>query len=373
MKKAVIALLSAVFSMMILGFVMMWSIGGNPRLAHSELPEIPFGLLQNQLLWTGIGLTLMWAVSRVDLRRWRIFERPTIVILVFLLVTVCIPGIVHEIWGAETLTALSLRVLFQPSFALAGLTIVLFMAGWYQYGNLRPAYLFWLPVTMLYSLVGIITFVEQDFITALLVMMTGSAMMIFGGVKIMRAVVVMYSLLPLYGLIMVTIQGRIFIERLAVFYAPRDYSHLGYCIPGSVLAFRAGGWFGAGLGQIDNMLFDPYGGYITAAIAQELGLAGVLVMIAWYIVIAVSGVYIGIKAKDRLGRLMAFGIVSLMAIQVFLNLEAVTNRHPIRALDLPFVSYGCLNLCVSLIWVGILLNVAKIKGSVKNQPGWLCD
>ena len=81
-----------------------------------------------------------------------------------------------------------------------------------------------------------------------------------------------------------------------------------------------------------------------------------------YAVIAACGLYIGAKAPDRFGTLLAFGIVSLTVMPVLLTLLSLTSLIYIRFPLLPFVGGGGLHLCMSLIGVGVLLSIARTKG-----------
>ena len=89
---------------------------------------------------------------------------------------------------------------------------------------------------------------------------------------------------------------------------------------------------------------------------------GLLTVNVLYAVIAACGLYIGAKAPDRFGTLLAFGIVSLTVMPVLLTLLSLTSLIYIRFPLLPFVGGGGLHLCMSLIGVGVLLNIARTKG-----------
>ena len=92
-----------------------------------------------------------------------------------------------------------------------------------------------------------------------------------------------------------------------------------------------------------------------------------LALNALYVIIAVSGVCIGAKAPDRFGSLLAFGIVSLTVMPVLLTLLSLTSLIYIRFPLLPFVGGGGLHLCMSLIGVGVFLNIARIQGEEHHE------
>ncbi|MFA7158605.1 MAG: FtsW/RodA/SpoVE family cell cycle protein [Kiritimatiellia bacterium] len=356
MKKSALALLFAVFSLVSIGMIMLCSISSHHSWCGRELSGATTGLLDKQITWAGIGLALMLVFSRVNYRRWRALAVPLIVFVTCLLILVLIPCAGFKVPGAGSLMMLGPSAQFQPSL-LAGPAIVLFLAWWYQSGNLRPAALFWIPIVALCVMAGLIL-VEPDFTGALLIMLAGLVVLIAAGERI--ANIVTYVMLSLSGLIWALMQSRINVLRLAAFFTQSRPDQV--CVPIPRLALAAGGWSGVGLGNAylsSKYLSDHLcGGMMTVLIGEELGLAGLLALFGLYVILIVSGARIAVRAPDRFGKLLGLGIVSLLGFQFLLNLLAVTALI-MHATLLPFVSYGALNLCLSMAGVGVLLNIAS--------------
>ena len=350
--NAVSALGLAVISLINLGLVMQCSIAGNLSGCAHKLSGAARELFQRQMIWAGIGIVLMFAVSHVDYRRWRVFAIPVLFFVAVLLVPVRIPGLGLEIMGMRTAMVLGPYILYQPS-TLAGLSIVLFMAWWYRAEELRAPVLSWIPNGALLGLVALVS-LGADYSVAWLIMLLGGVMLTLGGEKI--CYMVLGFTLALTVLAWAILHDP---ERMRVVFS--DPWMLA-SVPPSRQALGAGGWAGVGLGNggiVRHFPSDAGGGFMSAVIGEELGVSGLMTMIVLYIVIVALGAHIAVKAPDRFGTLLGSGVVSLWGIQVFLNLLAVTDLFPIRALPLPFVSHGGFNLCVSLIGVGVLLNIAS--------------
>ena len=365
MNKAVIALLLAVVTLMALGLVMLASLQG----AYAGSPQLhqpTLGLMVNQLIWIGIGLVIMGAVSRVDYRRWRQIATPFAGMVFMLLVVALVPGMGPNYYGARRWLYLGPWGTFQPS-VLAGLAIVLFMAWWYSSENPRSPNLFWVPVAVMYGWTTLI-FVEPDFSVAVFVLLTGWVLMILGKARYDH--IIISIVLPVTGLMWAISKDPFSRAGLMDFFT-RDPIAEPACLPGFVMALKAGGWAGVGLGNghwTRWFLPEASGGLVTAVIGEELGLAALLIMMGMFAVMVVSGAYIAAKASDRFGTLLGTGMVALLIIPVLLNLVSVTWLFPMKALLLPLVSHGGWALCATLTGVGVLLNIARTKPGESNEP-----
>ena len=130
----------------------------------------------------------------------------------------------------------------------------------------------------------------------------------------------------------------------------------------SRIALGNGGLFGQGLNYSrQKLLFLPEreNDYILAIIGEELGFVGCLLLIAAYFFVICRGILIALRCHDRFGRLLAGGIIAVLAIQVIINIGVVTSAIPSTGQTLPFISYGGTSLIVFLSAMGILLNISR--------------
>ena len=130
----------------------------------------------------------------------------------------------------------------------------------------------------------------------------------------------------------------------------------------AAIAFVNGGGFGRGLGESHQkfgFLPTPHTDSIFAIIGEELGLIGCLFVIALFIVLVWRGFKIAAHAKDTLGALLAAGITCWVGLEALINVAVMVGAMPFAGNALPLVSYGGSNLVVTLIAMGILLNISR--------------
>ncbi|RXI98644.1 putative lipid II flippase FtsW [Anaerobacillus alkaliphilus] len=141
-----------------------------------------------------------------------------------------------------------------------------------------------------------------------------------------------------------------------------DETGTGYQLIQSYIAIAHGGITGAGFGQSVQKLFylpEAHTDFILAIVAEELGLFGVIFVFLCLGIIVFRGVVIGTRANTPFGSLLAFGIAFQIALQVCLNVGAVSGVLPITGIPLPLVSYGGSSLMITAISLGILANIAR--------------
>lgn len=152
-------------------------------------------------------------------------------------------------------------------------------------------------------------------------------------------------------------------DRVLVWLDPWKYAlNKGYQITNAEIAFGSGGLFGVGLGhsqQKFGFLPETYTDMIFAIIGEELGLWGALLLIGLFVYFYARAFYIARRCPDRFGRLMAFGITISLASQTAMNLAVVTGAMPVTGITLPLVSYGGSSLVITLVEIGVLLNISR--------------
>ena len=164
---------------------------------------------------------------------------------------------------------------------------------------------------------------------------------------------------------------------LVILYFATDYIHvrivawrnpdagqrdISYQINQSLNAIGSGGLFGLGFGKSrQKYLYLPeaHNDYVFPIVCEELGLVGALLVVVIFILFILRGYWIAIHARDRFGTLLAGGLTTLFALQVFFNIGVVTNVLPPTGISLPFFSYGGTALIMQLAEVGIILNVSR--------------
>lgn len=138
----------------------------------------------------------------------------------------------------------------------------------------------------------------------------------------------------------------------------------GYNIIQSLIAFASGGFSGVGYGgSIQKLSYLPecHTDFIFAIIAEELGFVGCVLVIGLFFTFMQRGFVIAARCPDMYGKLLAVGITFSITFQAFMNMSVASSFLPTTGVPLPFISYGGSSLIVSMIMVGILLNISKKK------------
>ena len=136
---------------------------------------------------------------------------------------------------------------------------------------------------------------------------------------------------------------------------------LGFQIIHSYLAFGSGGLLGAGLGNSKQKLFylpESHTDFILSIAGEELGFVGIACVVLLFGMVVVRGFQISLKAKDLYGSYLALGLTCLLALQGLINMGVVMGLLPTKGLTLPLISYGGSSLVITLLSVGVLLNIA---------------
>jgi cell division protein FtsW len=350
-------LLTATLCLLAFGAVMVYSASSARALLQGHGDGTAF--LVRYLTYGGIGLVGMHVVARRGLDGVLTLTKPLLIFAFACLVAVKLPGVGVTINGARRwLGAGPLQ--FQPS-EIAKLALVLYGARMLaeRPGRIRrPGDV--MPVLLVAGTAILLVASQPDLGTALVMAFTVTAMLVAAGMPIrflaigagaLGVLVLVYALSEPYRR-----------ARLTTFLDP--WSHAGgagfQAVQGQI-ALGSGGLFGRGIGQSVQKFFylpEAHTDFILAIIGEELGVAGVVVVLFLYGLIAYAGLRVAKAAKGAYAKLLAAGITSLILSQACLNVFAVLGLAPLTGVPLPFISYGATNLTVLLAGMGLLLNVA---------------
>ncbi|MCZ8494445.1 FtsW/RodA/SpoVE family cell cycle protein [Priestia megaterium] len=228
-----------------------------------------------------------------------------------------------------------------------------------------------LPPMLVVLFICFLIILQPDYGGALLILGTVAAIVLCSGIS--KKAILKISVLGVIGtLIMLAVllvtgnmdllfsPGRL--ARFTGFLHPfENQQGDGYQLVNSYVAIGNGGILGMGLGQgiqKTGYLPESHTDFIMAIIAEELGFWGVLLVLGLLFFIIFKGLKTAIKCRDPFGALLAIGISVMMAVQVFVNLGAVTGLLPITGVTLPFISFGGSSLTLLMLAAGILTNVS---------------
>jgi len=316
------------------------------------------------VIYGAIGFAALHVLSRRGLAAITSFAGPLLAVSFGLLVLVKVPGFGVSINGARRwLGAGPLQ--FQPS-ELMKLALVLYAAGVIaQRPKIvnKPKQL--VPIGVMVGAACILIASQPDLGTALVIAFTTSAILVAAGMPVRYLAVVFGAGFVLVALYAISAPYRR--ARLTSFLDP--WAHAGtsgfQAVQGQI-ALGSGGLFGKGPGGSTQKLFflpEAHTDFILAIIGEELGVVGVMSVLALYGMFAFAGLRIAQRAVGTHAKLLAAGLTSLVLCQAALNMFAVLGLAPLTGVPLPFISYGSTNLIVLLASVGLLLNIAATRGS----------
>jgi cell division protein FtsW (lipid II flippase) len=156
---------------------------------------------------------------------------------------------------------------------------------------------------------------------------------------------------------------------------PGILQNVGYQQEHAVMAFGSGGFGGKGMGNIPVGRYVPeaHNDMIFALVGEQFGLWGVAVVLGAYFALFTAGVEIAAATREPFGKLMAVGVITLMAGQAFLNIMVCLRIFPVTGVTLPFVSYGGSSLIASFMGAGLLLNIGQNRPIVMANDAFEFD
>jgi cell division protein FtsW len=303
-----------------------------------------------------LAFVVFLLASRVQYTAWRRYAPFLYVAVLAGLLLVLLPGIGTEVGGAQRWLDLG-PVSLQPSeFAkLAAILVSSCAVARVPPGSGLPVMPL-VAVGLLFALV----LAEPNFGTSV-VLLAGVAGVLWASELRTRDLVLsgVAAVLALVGVMLLAPYRR---ERFMTFldpWATPDGS--GYQVVQSMIAIRAGGLFGSGAGAGISGVSVPELGtdMIFVLIGEELGLLGMMAVIAAFGFITLAGLRISLRAPSVLARCIAAGITTMLAVQAVFNIGAAMGVLPLAGITLPFISYGGSSLLVCFAAVGILYRISE--------------
>ena len=329
-----------------------------------EKQQHPSFFLFKQATFALLGLVLMPVLMRVDYRNYR---QPIVLWTALGLVGLALVAVLFgpRINGARRWFGIA-GVGVQPS-EFAKLAVIFFVAAILErrmdrIDDLRYSLV---PVgIVLGGIVGLIL-LQPDLGTALSIIVIVAAMVFAAGINYRYIFGLMLVLLPAAYIVLMSADYRK--RRMLAFLDPwQDPLGDGFQVIQSLIAVGTGGLFGRGLmAGVQKLFYLPYPetDFIYAVIGEELGLIGTSLVLACFCVIAWRGLRTALRAPDRFGAFLALGLTAMVVVQAFFNMSVVLGLLPTKGIPLPFVSFGGSSLLMSMIGMGILLNVSQYASS----------
>ncbi len=350
------------FLLVLYGLVMAYSASAAQAYFQHGSSFYFFG---RQVLWIVLGVGTMWVLSRVDYSWYRKVAVPFAGLALAGLVLVLVPGIGTSINGARRWLILGGQGVQPSEFAkLAAVVLVTTLIV------RRPRNVLDLKGFLYLVVIGILPaatliMLEPDLGTTLVLVTAVVAVLVAAGAPLRYLFgLAAFGIVAVLTLIAVEPYR---LERLVTFLDPwKDPQGSGFQATQSLISIASGRVFGVGLGnsvQKFGFLPEQTTDMITGIIGEELGLVGLLVLLALYIALAWACFRIALDCKDPFGKLLATGITAIVIGQACINVGAALGLVPLTGVPLPLVSLGGTSMLVVLAGLGILLNIATNRRS----------
>lgn len=356
-------LLADVLVLVGFGLVMLYS--ASAVMAADKFGDDLF-LVKSQLQKVTLGVFALFVGLRLDYRWYKRLVYPILAVTIIMLGLVMIPGVGTVQNGARRWFSIA-GMSFQPA-EVAKIAAIMFLAysvskKGEQMDKFSVAFIPHLTVIGL--MVGLLM-QQPDFgssvilltMMGVLLFVSGARFIYLGGFGLAGGVLAYFA-----------ITSRAYrMERVRAFLDPFQYrTGIGYQISESLISIGSAGLTGRGLGNGTGKLGyvpEMWNDFIGTIVAEELGLAGVVLLVGLFMFFLWRGAKIAFEARDDFGRYLAFGLTALVGIQAVANLCVVTGLLPNKGLTLPFISFGGSSMIMALFSVGVLLNISK------NEPDY---
>ncbi len=339
----------------------------------------PFYFLVRQFVYGFLGIGFAWLVTRVPTRLWDRYALFFLMCGMALLLVVLIPGIGARVNGSRRWMRIG-PASFQVS-ELARVLIVNWVCGYCvrKRAELEESLVGVLRPIGLIGFASLLLLLEPDFGATTVLFVTGLAVLFVAGTRLRYVILLLVAGTAALGVLAVTSAYRL--KRLTVFLHPWNHPfNSGFQLTQSLIAFGRGSWFGVGLGNSVQKLFylpEAHTDFVFAVLAEELGLVGVIGVIALFVALVWRSIGIsrmaaraGLHYQSYLA--LAFGV--WIGLQAIINMGVNMGVLPTKGLTLPLISYGRSSLLVTLAWIGVLLRIyhetqCASRAAVMRPPG----
>ena len=355
MRKLDLSLIIGIILISLFGLIMIYS--SSYVWAEYKFND-PYKFVRTQGIFLAIGYILMLVISNIDYMKYLNKANIIFGVCFLLLILVLIPGIGTVRNGSRSWFGIG-GFGIQPS-EFTKLALIIFTSKYLSHNEkiLKDIKHGVFPILLVLMLVFGLIMLQPDFGTGVIIVMTIVVLLFVSGVNI--SFFVKIGILGVLGIVGLIIIAPYRMKRIVSFLNPwSDPLGSGFQIIQSLYAIGPSGLLGKGWGKSIQKHFylpEPQTDFIFAIISEELG---VLVVTGLFLLIISRGFKIAIKCEDKFGKYIAFGITFGISFQAILNLMVVVGLIPVTGVTLPFLSYGGSSLLISMISIGILLNVGK--------------
>lgn len=352
-KRVVILVMTIVF----IGLMMVYS-ASNIWAGYKFNDSLYY--IKRQALFAVIGIIAMFIFSKID---YHIYQKNANKILIFcfiLMILVLIPGLGSVRGGSRSWFNLGI-ISLQPS-ELFKIAIIIYSASYisnhyHELKRLKASIKLLVVLSLGFGLIML----QPDFGSGFVMVCSIIVMLIVSPFPFKYFI--MLGILGVIGIVLMIISAPYRLARIVAFLNPfADPLGSGFQIIQSLYAIAPGGILGVGFNNSVQKHFylpEPQTDFIFSIIAEEFGVVGAFIVVGLFSIILWRGIKIATNTKDTFSKYLSFGMIFQMIFQALMNLMVVIGMIPVTGVTLPFLSYGGSSLLISMISIGILLNIAR--------------
>lgn len=343
----------------VIGVIMVYSAS---MISAQDKYGDQFHYLWRQLIFAFIGILGMIVIAKIDYMFYKKNATKIFLVVLGLLILVLIPGVGVVRGGARSWIGIGSFSIQPSEFIKIACVIIIakYLSDYYE--DMKKGKYVLLLLGIIIIVFGIIM-LQPDFGTGMVIICTSVMMLFVSGVNL--SYFLYLGLVGIAGVSVLIISAPYRLQRIFAYLDPwSDPLGAGFQIIQSLYAIAPGGLFGVGFGRSIQKYFylpEPQTDFIFAIILEELGFIGGFVILVLYGIFLITSLKISFHAKDLFGKFVALGITLIIFIQFFINIGVVIGLLPVTGVTLPFISYGGSSLTVTLLGVGILLNISKYQ------------
>lgn len=373
-----------------IGLIMVFSASFASALYdYSTAHNNPLYYIKRQVMFAAAGIVVMYLVSKINYQTLRVLSIPLLAVSIGLLVLVLTP------LGVELNDAqrwLKMFLVFGPTYQpseIAKIAIIVFFAARLSKRDTekkkkftnrtltgrtlnrleRVGFLELVPYGMVLGVVLILVVFEPHMSGTILIMVGAASVLFAAGINM--GWFVGLGSLAVAALTFIILNTSYMTSRVQLWRDPWiDPQGKGYQTIQSLYAIGSGGLLGLGLGKSRQKFLyipEPENDFVFAIVVEELGFVGAAMVLILFALLILRGYWLALHARDKFGTLLVVGIITLLAVQVFLNIGVVTNLIPNTGISLPFFSYGGTALVIHMAEMGVILSVSRQIPAPKND------
>lgn len=329
----------------------------------SSIGKGDFSNFEKQIIFFGIGIFLMFSLSFFD---WRILRENSYLILI--LYFICLLGLAGlfffapEIRGVKSWYKLG-PVSIDP-IEFTKIVLIILLAKYFSMRHIEMHRFKHIFLSGFYVLLpASLIFFQPDLGPVLILIALWIGILLISGIKIRH-----FLILVLCGLLILILSWSFLLkdyqkERIISFINPVEPLGISWNQNQAKIAIGSGGVLGQGIGSGSQTQYgflpEAQTDFIFSAIAEEMGLIGVLVLLSLFLILIWRITKIAVSSQTNFPRLFATGLAILLISQIFIHIGMNLGILPIIGISLPLISYGGSSLIITFIGIGILQNIKK--------------